>query len=101
MMSRAGRKAASVKDIIGGHGWTRMHTDKNQGLFLSVSIRVHPWPKSVSCETSYFMRIITVPCDGTGAEKLPLNVPRSLCSHKSRLATLLSAATSASGREDA
>ena len=29
-----------------GHGWTRIDTDKAKEFFLSVYIRVHPWPKS-------------------------------------------------------
>ena len=43
----------SRKNIM-GHGWTRIHTDKTQLMaflfyFLSLSIRVHPWP-DLFCE---------------------------------------------------
>ncbi len=31
---------------------------------------------------------ITTPCDTTGAENFPVNLPKSLCAHKSRTAAL-------------
>src|SRR5262249_44574713 len=40
---QATQETKSVKKL--GHGWIRMNTDN---LFLSVFIRVHPWPKRLS-----------------------------------------------------